>query len=41
MVFASNRARDHVIRSGVAVEGGKQTIGRLAEYLADTRRGAP
>jgi uncharacterized protein YndB with AHSA1/START domain len=34
LVFESNAARDNVIKTYGAVEGGKQTIGRLAEYLA-------
>ena len=34
MVFDSNEARDDVIKTYHALEGGKQTVGRLAEYLA-------
>jgi hypothetical protein len=34
MVFDSNEVRDHIIRTYHAVEGGKQTVGRLAEYVA-------
>jgi uncharacterized protein YndB with AHSA1/START domain len=34
MVFDSNEARDDVIKTYHAVEGGKQTVGRLADYLA-------
>jgi uncharacterized protein YndB with AHSA1/START domain len=33
-VFESNEARDNVIKTYGAVEGGKQTLGRLAGYLA-------
>lgn len=33
MIFPSKAARDFVIREYNAVEGGKQTMGRLAEYL--------
>ena len=39
MVFDTNEARDTVIKTYHAVEGGKQTLGRLAGYLA-TRDGA-
>lgn len=38
MVFDSNEARDHIIRTYGAVEGGKQTVGRLADYLATLHR---
>jgi uncharacterized protein YndB with AHSA1/START domain len=38
MVFDSTAVRDHVIRTYHAVEGGKQTVGRLADYLATLRR---
>jgi uncharacterized protein YndB with AHSA1/START domain len=38
MVFDSNAARDHAIRTYRAVEGGKQTVGRLADYLATLPR---
>ncbi len=31
--FPSLAARDHVVREFGAVEGGRQTLGRLAEYL--------
>lgn len=34
MVFDTNEARDDVIKTYRAVEGGKQTVGRLADYLA-------
>jgi uncharacterized protein YndB with AHSA1/START domain len=34
MVFDSNEARDHIIRIYQAVEGGKQTVARLAGYVA-------
>ncbi len=34
MEFDSNAARDHVIRTYGAVEGGKQTVSRLADYVA-------
>lgn len=33
-VFPSQRARDFVIENYNALEGGKQTLGRLADYLA-------
>lgn len=33
MVFPSAAARDFVIREFGAIEGGRQTLGRLAEYL--------
>jgi hypothetical protein len=38
-VFESNEARDNVIKTYGALEGGKQTIGRLADYLARVDRG--
>jgi hypothetical protein len=34
MVFASTADRDHVVREFNAVEGGKETLGRLAGHLA-------
>jgi hypothetical protein len=34
MVFASAADRDLVVRECGAIEGGKQTLGRLADYLA-------
>jgi uncharacterized protein YndB with AHSA1/START domain len=34
-VFASAAARDYVIRNYHAVEGGKQTMERLAEFVAE------
>jgi uncharacterized protein YndB with AHSA1/START domain len=33
MVFASAKDRDHVVKQYNAIEGGKQTLGRLAEHL--------
>jgi uncharacterized protein YndB with AHSA1/START domain len=33
MLFPSAAARDHVVREFNAIEGGKQTLGRLAGYL--------
>lgn len=33
-VFPSKEARDHVVREYHAIEGGKQTLARLAEHLA-------
>jgi uncharacterized protein YndB with AHSA1/START domain len=33
MVFPSAADRDHVIKEYGAIEGGKQTLGRLADYL--------
>lgn len=33
MVFATAEARDHVVKAYGAIEGGKQTLGRLEEYL--------
>jgi uncharacterized protein YndB with AHSA1/START domain len=34
MVFATAAARDHVVKTYQAIEGGNQTLGRLAEHLA-------
>jgi uncharacterized protein YndB with AHSA1/START domain len=34
MVFPSAEARDHVVKVYGAIEGGKQTLGRLDQYLA-------
>jgi uncharacterized protein YndB with AHSA1/START domain len=34
MVFAIAAARDHVVRVYGAIEGGRQTLARLGEYLA-------
>lgn len=34
MMFPTQHARDVVVREYGAIEGGKQTLGRLAEYLA-------
>jgi len=34
MTFDSNETRDHIVKTYGAVEGGKQTVGRLADYLA-------
>jgi uncharacterized protein YndB with AHSA1/START domain len=39
--FPSQKARDHVISKYGALEGGKQTLGRLVEYLAAQRAAAP
>jgi uncharacterized protein YndB with AHSA1/START domain len=39
LTFESNEARDHAIKVYGALEGGKQTVGRLAAHLA-TLRGA-
>ena len=36
MLFASSAAREHIIKTYGAVEGGKQTLGRLDAYLAQT-----
>jgi uncharacterized protein YndB with AHSA1/START domain len=33
MLFASVAAREHVVKTYNAIEGGKQTLGRLGEYL--------
>jgi uncharacterized protein YndB with AHSA1/START domain len=38
MVFDSNDARDYVIKTYHAVEGAKQTVGRLADYVATLPR---
>jgi uncharacterized protein YndB with AHSA1/START domain len=35
MVFETQEARDHVIKTYGAIEGGKQTMGRLADHLQD------
>lgn len=41
LLFASREERDQVIERYHAVEGGRQTLGRLAEYLAtSSERGA-
>lgn len=37
LVFDSNEVRDLAIKTYGAVEGGKQTVGRLADYLATLR----
>lgn len=34
LLFPSAAARDHVVKQYNAIEGGNQTLGRLAEYLA-------
>ena len=34
MIFDSNAARDFIVKTYGAVEGGKQTVGRLTDYLA-------
>ena len=34
MVFATAAARDHVVKTYQAIEGGNQTLGRLVEHLA-------
>ena len=34
MVFPSAAAREHVVKTYGAIEGGKQTLARLADYLA-------
>jgi uncharacterized protein YndB with AHSA1/START domain len=34
LVFETNEARDYAVNTYRAVEGGKQTIGRLADYIA-------
>ena len=39
-VFPSKDARDFVVRQYGALEGGKQTLGRLAEHLRDGQRAA-
>jgi uncharacterized protein YndB with AHSA1/START domain len=38
MLFPSRQARDHVVRTYGAEEGAKQTLGRLAAYLATLAR---
>jgi uncharacterized protein YndB with AHSA1/START domain len=38
MVFAAAAAREHVVKTYGAIEGGKQTLGRLAEYLAEKQK---
>ncbi len=38
MVFDSAQAREHVVKEFGAIEGGKQTLQRLGEYLAGPRR---
>jgi uncharacterized protein YndB with AHSA1/START domain len=40
-VFASTEERDDVIKSCGAVEGGKQTLGRLGDYLSQIKGRAP
>ena len=37
MLFPSNAAREHVVQKYGAVEGAKQTLGRLADYLEKNR----
>ena len=39
LVFESNAVRDQVIKTYGALEGGKQTVGRLADYLAQLGTG--
>jgi hypothetical protein len=34
MLFPSAAAREHVVTKYNAIEGGNQTLGRLADYLA-------
>ncbi len=34
-VFPTAEARNHVVEKYHAIEGGKQTLGRLAEYLKE------
>ena len=41
LIFESNAVRDHVIKTYNALEGGKQTVGRLADYLAQLAGSAP
>jgi uncharacterized protein YndB with AHSA1/START domain len=36
MVFATAKDREHVVKEYGAIEGGKQTLGRLADHLAGT-----
>ena len=38
LVFDTNEARDFAVRTYHAVEGGKQTTGRLADYIATLPR---
>jgi hypothetical protein len=38
MVFDSAQAREQVVKEFGAIEGGKQTLQRLGEYLAEPRR---
>ncbi len=38
MLFPSAEARDHVVKAYGAIEGAKQTLGRLAELLEDLVR---
>jgi uncharacterized protein YndB with AHSA1/START domain len=33
MLFASAAAREHIVKTYNVIEGGKQTLGRLGEYL--------
>jgi uncharacterized protein YndB with AHSA1/START domain len=37
MVFPTAADRDHVVKEYKAIEGGQQTLGRLAEYLAKAK----
>ncbi len=41
MTFPSKNARDFVVREYNAIEGGKQTLARLGEYLKETGAGRP
>jgi uncharacterized protein YndB with AHSA1/START domain len=38
MVFPSAEKRDFVVKEFNAIEGGKQTLGRLSEYLTKMRQ---
>lgn len=38
MLFASAAAREHIVKKYGAIEGGKQTLGRLGEYLKTMER---
>ena len=38
MVFGTAAAREHVVKAYGAIEGGKQTLGRLGEYLTETQK---
>jgi uncharacterized protein YndB with AHSA1/START domain len=38
MVFDSAQEREYVVKEFGAIEGGKQTLQRLGEYLAGPRR---